>query len=192
MKIDKKLLLVNLVVESCRFMQNRHRLQISSPRLTQKLAIPSCLLVKLHRNPYRTLLQLVDMARTPISMSSRLTTTLATNYSGQSKEPFRSNCHCKTLTQSGNRILARPLLHASEPLTARLTNMATTSGADYDSTKRQSETADRFNFSQVKSFRVGARKVSGCRYIYRIALDSLQSTHKNVYVEPSDSSPGVY
>jgi hypothetical protein len=36
----------------------------------------------------------------------------------------------------------KPVLHASEPLTARLTNMVTTSGADYDSPKRQSETAD--------------------------------------------------
>ena len=60
----------------------------------------------LHRNPYRTLLQLVDMVGTPISMSLRLMTTLATSYSGQSREPlFRSNCHCKTLTLSGNRTL---------------------------------------------------------------------------------------
>jgi hypothetical protein len=42
---------------------------------------------------------------TPISMSSRLTTILATNYSGQSREQFRSNCHCKTLAQSGNLTL---------------------------------------------------------------------------------------
>jgi hypothetical protein len=154
MKIDRKLLLVSLVIESCQFMQNRRRLQIS-PRITQTLEILSCLLVNLqliagvqelhgstfdatvpfegrkwssfstpkldarstisqrrpnqstlHRNPYRTLLQLVDMVGTPISMSLRLMTTLATSYSGQSREPlFRSNCHCKTLTLSGNRTL---------------------------------------------------------------------------------------
>jgi hypothetical protein len=52
----------------------------------------------------------------------------------------------------------RPLLHASEPLTARLTNMVTTSGADYDSPRRQSETADRFDFSQVKNFSSGTEE----------------------------------
>jgi hypothetical protein len=39
---------VNLVVEYCRFMQNRRRLRIS-PQLTQKLEILSCLLVNLRR-----------------------------------------------------------------------------------------------------------------------------------------------
>jgi hypothetical protein len=52
----------------------------------------------------------------------------------------------------------RPLLHDSEPLTARPTNMVTTLGADYDSPKRQSETADRFNFSQVENFSSGTEE----------------------------------
>jgi hypothetical protein len=48
----------------------------------------------------------------------------------------------------------RAVLHASEPLTARLTNMVTTSGANYGSPKRKGETADRFNFSQVNKFSI--------------------------------------
>jgi hypothetical protein len=47
----------------------------------------------------------------------------------------------------------RPVLHASEPLTARLTNMITTSGNNYDSPKRQSETGDHFKFSLCRTIR---------------------------------------
>jgi hypothetical protein len=36
--------------------------------------------------------------------------------------------------------------------------MVTTSGADYDSPRRQSETADRFNFSQVEKFSSGTEE----------------------------------
>jgi hypothetical protein len=36
--------------------------------------------------------------------------------------------------------------------------MVTTSGADYDSPRRQSETADRFNFSQVETFSSGTEE----------------------------------
>jgi hypothetical protein len=73
-----------------------------------------------------------------------------------------------------------PSRHASEPLTAKPTNMLATSGADYDSPRRQSETADRFNYSQVKNFSSGTEEgiSAGCLYIYQIALDSLQSTQK--------------
>jgi hypothetical protein len=90
----------------------------------------------------------------------------------------------------------RPLLHSSEPSTARLTNMVTTSGANYGSPKRKGETADRFNVSQVKNF--SSETEGGIRVpVYlpdspRFSPIDPQSESMCMSVEPSDGSPGVY